>query len=63
MASIGQSYWDAKIRRNIDRDKDVNQKLEEGWTVLRFWDAEINKHLSEYVHNRVCESFSVNEIS
>ena len=54
-------YWDAKIRRNIDRDKDVNQKLEEeGWTVLRFWDTEINKHLSECVHKIQEEMSEIN---
>ena len=43
-------YWDAKIRRNMARDKEVNQKLQEaGWTVLRFWDTEINKCLDECV--------------
>ena len=43
-------YWDAKIRRNMERDREVNQKLHAlGWTVLRFWDQEINKHLDECV--------------
>jgi len=39
-------YWDAKIKRNIERDNEVNQQLQTlGWTVLRFWDVEINKTL------------------
>ncbi len=43
-------YWDKKIRRNIARDEEVNQKLKaEGWMVLRFWDVDINKHLDECV--------------
>lgn len=43
-------YWDAKIRRNMERDQEVNQQLKNlGWTVLRFWDVEINKHLDECV--------------
>jgi DNA mismatch endonuclease, patch repair protein len=34
--------WDAKIRRNIERDREVNSALfEAGWTVVRFWDFEI----------------------
>lgn len=38
-------FWDRKIRRNIERDKEVNKMLEEsGWTVLRFWDKEILKN-------------------
>ena len=43
-------YWNAKIRRNIERDKEVNQQLSaEGWIVLRFWDIDINKHLDDCV--------------
>lgn len=37
-------YWEKKIKRNIQRDKEVNEKLiSEGWRVLRFWEKEINK--------------------
>ena len=37
-------YWVNKIKRNIERDKEVKRKLKkEKWTVLRFWDVEINK--------------------
>lgn len=43
-------YWDAKIRRNMERDSEVNKQLKaEGWTVLRFWDEDINKHLDDCV--------------
>lgn len=43
-------YWDKKIRRNIERDQEVTTKLEEeGWTVIRFWDTEINKNLDHCV--------------
>ncbi len=43
-------YWDAKIRRNMSRDEEVNRQLRaEGWTVLRFWDIEINKNVNECV--------------
>lgn len=40
-------YWVKKITRNIERDKEVNQKLKnDGWTVLRFWEADIRKNVS-----------------
>lgn len=43
-------YWDAKIRRNMERDLEVNQQLITlGWTVLRFWDVDINKRLDECI--------------
>lgn len=39
-------YWYPKIERNMRRDKEVNEKLlNEGWTVLRFWDKEVMKEL------------------
>ena len=41
-----RDFWIAKIERNIQRDEEVNQKLEEqGWIVLRFWGNEIQKDL------------------
>ncbi|MFF5917753.1 very short patch repair endonuclease [Streptomyces flavochromogenes] len=34
-------YWSDKVARNMSRDSDTNQRLEEaGWTVLRFWEHE-----------------------
>lgn len=48
--ATNHEYWDAKIRRNMERDQEVNTQLEElGWTVLRFWDEDINKHLDDCV--------------
>lgn len=41
-----QDFWLKKIERNMERDKEVNQKLkEEGWTVLRFWGKDVQKKL------------------
>lgn len=38
--------WDAKIARNKQRDTEVNRSLSaEGWTVMRFFDFEIEKDL------------------
>ena len=43
-----QDFWIPKIERNIQRDKEVTEKLEsEGWTVLRFWGNEIKKNTSQ----------------
>ena len=41
-----QEFWIPKIERNIQRDKEVNEKLtSEGWTVLRFFGKEIKKNV------------------
>ena len=43
-------FWEKKIRRNIERDKEVNEMLAElGWTVVRFWDTDIKKHTDDCV--------------
>lgn len=45
-----QSFWIPKIARNIERDKEVNKLLKElGWTVIRFWDFEIEKDINKCV--------------
>ena len=40
-------YWVKKITRNIERDREVAEKLNnEGWTVLRFWGIDVEKDAS-----------------
>jgi DNA mismatch endonuclease (patch repair protein) len=51
-----RGYWDAKIKRNIARDADQNAALAQaGWTVLRFWDFEVDRDASN-VARAVCEA-------
>jgi DNA mismatch endonuclease (patch repair protein) len=41
-----RKYWITKIENNMRRDKDVNVRLRKlGWTVLRFWEHEIDNNL------------------
>ena len=43
-----RDFWIPKIERNMERDKRVNEKLEEdGWTVIRFWGKEIETNLKK----------------
>ena len=43
-------YWYGKVTRNMERDAEVNRTLYgEGWTVLRFWGKDIEKHLDECI--------------
>ena len=45
-----KKYWRAKLARNVERDKEVNDALtQEGWLVLRFWESEIQKDLGKCV--------------
>ncbi len=39
-------FWVKKIKRNIERDSEVNNFLEKkGWTVLRFWEEDIRTNI------------------
>ena len=43
-------YWISKIARNIERDDEINKKLNAmGWKVLRFWGEDIKKHTDECI--------------
>ena len=43
-----QEFWIPKIERNMQRDIEVNEKLQsEGWTVLRFWGKDIKKNTAQ----------------
>lgn len=45
-------YWVPKLKRNIERDREVNTVLKEDkWTVLRFWEKDIRKNVSRIADN------------
>ena len=42
-----RDFWIPKIEQNMQRDKEVNEKLRsKGWIVLRFWGKEIKRDVS-----------------
>lgn len=47
-----REFWIPKIERNMQRDREVNQQLEDmGFTVFRFWDHEIKTSLNKCVND------------
>jgi DNA mismatch endonuclease (patch repair protein) len=45
-----REYWIAKIERNMTRDCETDQQLQNmGWTVLRFWGNDIRKDMTACV--------------
>lgn len=39
-----KDFWMKKIQSNINRDKKVNEQLEnDGWSIIRIWEHEIRK--------------------
>nr|WP_306149102.1 MULTISPECIES: DNA mismatch endonuclease Vsr [unclassified Roseibium] len=48
------AYWEPKLRRNLGRDHEAQQRLvSDGWQVLVIWECETNdtKHLSTRLKN------------
>ena len=44
-------FWEKKIMRNIERDKEVNDYLKKNnWTVLRFWSRDVLKNTADTVN-------------
>lgn len=45
-----REFWIAKIERNMQRDREVNEALGRlGYKVFRFWEAEVKKNLDECI--------------
>jgi DNA mismatch endonuclease (patch repair protein) len=45
-----KEFWMKKIGSNVERDKKVNQQLQdEGWRVIRIWEHEIRKEPDKVV--------------
>jgi DNA (cytosine-5)-methyltransferase 1 len=43
-----KKYWKQKIKRNVQRDKEVTSALKKaGWKVLRFWDTDLKENLAK----------------
>ncbi len=54
-----KEYWNKKIKRNMERDLEVNEYLKkEGWVVIRFWSKDILKNIEECIEkiNDILES-------
>lgn len=47
-----ERFWKEKIRRNIDRDKVVNEELRsQGWKIFRVWEHDIGDGLDRVVRS------------
>lgn len=45
-----KEFWQKKLARNVERDKEVNDALTEaGWLILRFWEKDIMNDLSNCI--------------
>lgn len=47
-----RQFWIPKIERNLQRDKEVNQALQEmGYTVFRFWAKDLKTELGKCIND------------
>lgn len=47
-----RAFWIPKIERNMQRDREVNNRLEEmDYTVFRFWTSEIKTNLDKCIND------------
>lgn len=43
-------YWNAKIKRNVERDAEVNAEYEHSdWKQMRFWEHELTERFDECI--------------
>jgi DNA mismatch endonuclease (patch repair protein) len=58
-----ESYWAAKLRRNIERDRRNDEDLRaRGWNVLRIWEHDDPHHSAERIAQLV-RDHSCNELA
>ncbi|MGB3342723.1 MAG: very short patch repair endonuclease [Aequorivita sp.] len=47
-----RAFWIPKIERNMQRDGEVNQQLQDmGYTVFRFWEKEVKNDLGKCIND------------
>lgn len=60
-----REFWIAKIERNMQRDREVNEELEGlGYKIFRFWESEVKKELEDCLQKVIShlESQKVNSL-
>lgn len=57
MPATNRAYWEPKIARNVERDRETDQRLTEAdWRVLRFWEHEDPAAVADRIERVVRES-------
>ena len=62
MPKTNTEYWEKKIARNKERDRQVTKDLQEqGWNVIRLWEYEIKHNLAECL-NKVFTAIDLGDL-
>lgn len=55
--SSNQEYWESKILRNVERDKQNAALLEElGWNIVVVWECELKKSVREQTLKKLADA-------
>lgn len=55
--SSNQEYWESKILRNVERDKQNAALLEElGWNIVVVWECELKKSVREQTLEKLADA-------
>lgn len=58
MPQSNKRYWKEKIRRNKERDSEVNKELKKtGWKVIRIWEHDV-KHNTDKCIKKILKAIS-----
>ena len=50
--NTNKKFWKEKIKKNIERDKQVNRYLKKnGWQVVRYWEHQVKNSLAVCIKN------------
>jgi DNA mismatch endonuclease (patch repair protein) len=54
MPNSNREYWEKKLRRNVERDNEVNKYYSKlGWKVLRIWEHEVKHEFEDTIEKIV----------
>ncbi len=57
MPSKNVEFWEAKFRRNVERDKRALAELDElGWTAITVWECDLKRDAIDATMERVIEA-------
>lgn len=52
MPKTNQEFWEKKLNRNVERDKEVNKYyFDNGWNIKRVWEHEIKEDLNKTLND------------
>ncbi|MBN8236414.1 very short patch repair endonuclease [Halobacillus kuroshimensis] len=62
MPSTNRDFWEKKLNRNVERDKEVNEYYKsQGWHIMRVWEHDLKKKVFNQTVNHIQEFIETNK--